>query len=458
MSDGGPACFEPGPLSPEQRFLNYSRSGDKATIQSLIEDFADRSYALARRITGDADGAEDAVQDAYVRLVSTAKRYDGSVSFSSWIARLVNAAALDYRRRRAVRRTHLSDMNSEEAEAMKIDPRTTELMDPPELDLLRTTLDSLPDRYRTPLTLHYFGGLDRNETAHALGVPTITLAKQLERGLEHLRVKLGRAGFAVTSAGLIGIFSSAPAYSAPPTFIASLTATRRLAQISRHASEHALTAKKASMSTGSIFFKAAVVGALAVAAAASLLIMDKIAPSQAATMSYIGHGSFGPTAWPIPGVIEAEDYDMGGEGVGFHHSEGPGNSSSYRPDGNDIGDDRGNIFIGWTLAGEWLNYNVNVAKAGTYRIETRVSAWDSGGTFHIEFEGVDKTGPIAMPAHSGGLRRGPLDWQTLQTTASLAAGQQAMRIVLDGNGVHNYEVSNLDWIRLTALDATPADP
>ena len=95
MVSDSAAPDEPRHDSANERFLQYARTGNKAILQSLIREFADRAYNQARRITGRSDGAEDAVQEAYLRLVTTAKRYDGSVPFAAWLGRLVSAAALN---------------------------------------------------------------------------------------------------------------------------------------------------------------------------------------------------------------------------------------------------------------------------------------------------------------------------------------------------------------------------
>jgi hypothetical protein len=59
-----------------------------------------------------------------------------------------------------------------------------------------------------------------------------------------------------------------------------------------------------------------------------------------------------------------------------------------------------------------------------------VAAAGGGGTFHLEFNSEDKTGPISMP-NTGGWRSG----QTLtKTDLSLSAGQHIMKIVFDTNG------------------------
>jgi RNA polymerase sigma-70 factor (ECF subfamily) len=243
--------------SPEQRFLDYARSGDKATIQALIKEYADRSYNQARRIIGRDDGAEDAVQDAYLRLVSTASRYNGSVPFAAWLGCLVNTAALKFRQRRIGRHTNVSGLNDQGVAAMNDFGATSEAADEPEFEALRTAFDSLPDRYRKPMTMHFFGGLDHSETAQALGVPAGTIRKQLARGLERLRAKLGRAGFAVTSAGLLTVLADIPTYAASPAFKASLIASERLVA----AASHAVAGNVSFLVKNAGLFKAAVIAA-----------------------------------------------------------------------------------------------------------------------------------------------------------------------------------------------------
>ena len=99
--------------------------------------------------------------------------------------------------------------------------------------------------------------------------------------------------------------------------------------------------------------------------------------------------------------------------------------------------------MGWTTAGEWLKYTVNVTAAGTYTLDARVASSGAGGTFHVEVNGVDKTGPIAVP-NTGG-------WQTWTTISksgiALAAGQQVVRVVMDTAGASG-SVANLNWLQV----------
>ena len=152
---------------------------------------------------------------------------------------------------------------------------------------------------------------------------------------------------------------------------------------------------------------------------------------------------YGGTPKALPGKVEAENYDTGGEGVAYHDSDSGNNGGQYRSDGVDIEattDTGGGYNVGWINPGEWVEYTVNVGTAGTYTFETRVASASTGGTLHIEFGGVNKTGAMSFSATGG--------WQTwttvTKTGVSLSAGQQVMRISMDSG---NF---NVNWVNITS--------
>lgn len=74
----------------------------------------------------------------------------------------------------------------------------------------------------------------------------------------------------------------------------------------------------------------------------------------------------------------------------------------------------------------------------------RVASAGAGGTFHIEVNGVDKTGRLTVP-NTGGWQT----WTTIQKSAvTLSAGPQVWRIVVDTNGA--TAVGNFNYVRVTA--------
>jgi hypothetical protein len=159
-----------------------------------------------------------------------------------------------------------------------------------------------------------------------------------------------------------------------------------------------------------------------------------------------GNIPYPPGAPPaaIPGVIQAENFDQGGEGVAYHDTSSTNSGGAYRPgEGVDIQRDvdvDGGFNVGWTKAGEWMEYTVNIVTAGSYQLNARVASLGAGGTFHIECDGVRVTGAVTVP-NSGGWQ----SWQTISIAGvQLPAGRHVLRVAFDAVGV-NGSVGNFNW-------------
>jgi hypothetical protein len=161
-----------------------------------------------------------------------------------------------------------------------------------------------------------------------------------------------------------------------------------------------------------------------------------------------GGTPYGGTAAAIPGVVQAENFDEGGANVAYFDASTTNSGGAYRSTGVDIAtttDTGGGHYVGWTKAGEWVKYSVSVATAGTYTLQTRLAALGTGGRFHVEVDGVDRTGPITVP------NTGAWDaWQTLPTAnVSLTAGPHVIRVVFDVVGTGGA-VAGFNWFQFVA--------
>jgi hypothetical protein len=155
------------------------------------------------------------------------------------------------------------------------------------------------------------------------------------------------------------------------------------------------------------------------------------------------------TAIALPGTFEAENFDLGGEGVAYHDLDTLNAGAAYRQDGVDLeAATEGGYDVGWVSAGEWLAYSVNVQAAGAYLVEARVAAPSAGGTFHIEFGGVNVTGPLTIPA-TGGWQV----WATVSKVVTLNAGRQLAKVVFDTAGASAF--GNLNWVRVAPAVTSP---
>jgi hypothetical protein len=152
---------------------------------------------------------------------------------------------------------------------------------------------------------------------------------------------------------------------------------------------------------------------------------------------------YGGVAWSIPGTIQAENYDNGGEGVAYHDLDSTNNGGAYRTDGVDIqptSDTGGGYNVGWIQAGEWLKYTVNVATAGSYDLSLRLADTSTGGALHVEVDGVNVSGTLSVP-NTGGWQT----WTTITKTGiNLTAGQHIVKVSFDTNGSNGW-VGNLNW-------------
>jgi beta-glucanase (GH16 family) len=148
----------------------------------------------------------------------------------------------------------------------------------------------------------------------------------------------------------------------------------------------------------------------------------------------------------LPGRIQVENFDGGGEGVAYHDADSLNNGGQYRAgEGVDLEactDTGGGYNAGWLNPGEWIEYTVQVPVTATYVIRARVASLSAGGSFRLEFGGIDKTGAMAVPV-TGGWQT----WTTLSTTAQLTAGTQVLRFVptVSGFNVNWFEVAQ-GWV------------
>ena len=152
----------------------------------------------------------------------------------------------------------------------------------------------------------------------------------------------------------------------------------------------------------------------------------------------------------LPGRIEAENFDNGGEGVAYHDTTATNDGGSYRSEGVDVctcGSPYG-LSVGWTQPGEWMEYTVTVASYGTYKFQPLTATTVTGTALHIEVDGINVTGQVSLP-NTG-------SWTSYATMSSqpvtLTAGQHIVRVAVDVSG---FLIDSVDLIRLnTAYGGT----
>ena len=160
-----------------------------------------------------------------------------------------------------------------------------------------------------------------------------------------------------------------------------------------------------------------------------------------------GDQPFGGTPAAVPGTVQIANYDTGGQGVAYNVAAANGSANSYRTDGVDLettadtldtGLAGGAYDMGWTNAGQWFKYTVQVATAGIYTASFRVaSPYGITDALHIaNAAGTNLSGSVAVP-NTGGYET----WTTVTASVTLAAGQQTLTVEQDSNGFNFHYIA-----------------
>jgi hypothetical protein len=137
-----------------------------------------------------------------------------------------------------------------------------------------------------------------------------------------------------------------------------------------------------------------------------------------------------------PGIVEAEHFDLGGEGVGYHdNTPENGGDTDFRTDEgvdiyNIVNPGNGNYFIGWNGGGEWLKYTINAPEAATYQFAFHVG---TAAEVYIDLL-IDEQPPIRVNFYSTGWGWTKIDGPEVV----LSAGNHAV-IVRFTDGGMNYD-------------------
>lgn len=151
---------------------------DRAAFRSLYEKTAGILLRAARRILGDRQLAEDAVQDTFLRIWRRAATFDPERGGAkAWMGRIVRNASFDrLPKQRDPRRIELID-----TVVLPVDPMS---------GLLTRALEALPNDQRRAIILMYVHGMTHSELADHLGVPIGTVKSWVRRGATKLRKSL----------------------------------------------------------------------------------------------------------------------------------------------------------------------------------------------------------------------------------------------------------------------------
>ena len=183
----------------DHQLLAATLTGDEAAFRELVRRYQNQITNYVYRMLNDYDRAVDLAQETFVRVYTSAERYQATYSFSTYIYRIAHNLAISELRQRKRRRlipfpTFFSDKDSEEIEVEIEDKRQVMADDSMIADERRLAVQkaiaSLPEKYRAALVLCDIEEKSYEEISEVLDLPVGTVKSRINRARNLLKEKL----------------------------------------------------------------------------------------------------------------------------------------------------------------------------------------------------------------------------------------------------------------------------
>jgi len=173
----------------EDRLLLWKfRHGSKDAFRTIYEKYADDMLTLAGNLLNDKTGAEDIVQDVFIKLVESVGTFHLTGNLKSYLATCVANRSRDYIRRRIRQQNAIT----KQAEKTPVETKSTIYLaiNSEQLRKLSNALAELPYEQREAIALRIHGNLRFLQIAELQNVSTKTVQSRYRYGLEKLRSTL----------------------------------------------------------------------------------------------------------------------------------------------------------------------------------------------------------------------------------------------------------------------------
>ncbi len=163
------------------QIIQQIQNGDVSSFHEIFHRHKSNIINLAFRFTRSREAAEDIAQDIFIKIYEGKAKFNPNAKFTTWLYRVTVNASIDF-----IRRRKFSEIPSNITAEQKDHPAEEEIK-----AMVQSAIDSLPEKFRSPILLFQFEEMSHREIASVLGITEKAVERRISRAKEALRKKLG---------------------------------------------------------------------------------------------------------------------------------------------------------------------------------------------------------------------------------------------------------------------------
>ncbi len=171
------------------------RNDRKAQLQ-LYNKYCEGMYHVAFRFLKNAFEAEEAMHEGFINAFAKLHQFTGEVTFGAWLKRIVINKSLDMIK---AKKATIVPLNEEVIGKVDEDTESWDVADEVTVDLVKKSIDELPEKYRYPLMLFLVEGYDHQEISEILHITEVASRTMVHRGKKKLKEQLKQLNYGTGS-------------------------------------------------------------------------------------------------------------------------------------------------------------------------------------------------------------------------------------------------------------------
>ncbi len=175
-------------MNEEQVWLEQARQGDKIAFGKLVEAYQTPVFNLAYRMLNNANEAEEAAQEAFIRAFTRLESYNPAHKFSTWLLSITSNYCIDLLRKRRAQLLSIDEPLAPHPALMSDKSKGPEaqLMNSEQQDMVQSLLAELQPEYREAVVLRYWYELSYEEIAEMMDTTVSAIKSRLFRARKQL--------------------------------------------------------------------------------------------------------------------------------------------------------------------------------------------------------------------------------------------------------------------------------